>query len=112
MRARARLQVRAELLAISGVPKPILRNLNRPVPTLTRFILRFTAVALVAYTAMFALANFVEPTQREIVTAVPLHPTLERPASASRAASAVTGLEQTRNARLVSILENLRFPVR
>jgi len=104
--------VRAELLAISGVPKPISHNCHRAVPSLTRFLLRFTAVALVAYAAMFALANLVEPVQREMVTVVPLHPTQKKSSYDSDKTRTAIGLEQTRNARLVTTLENLRFPVR
>ena len=81
-------------------------------PSLTRFLLRLAAVALIAYTAMFALANLVEPGQREMVTVVPLHPMQKKSSHDSDKAGTTASLEQTRNARLMSTLENLRFPVR
>jgi hypothetical protein len=68
-------------------------------------------VALVAYTAMFALATLVEPVQREMVTVVPLHATQKKSSYDDETRTAMS-LEQTRNARLMTTLENLRFPVR
>jgi hypothetical protein len=40
-------------------------------PTLSRFLLSLIAIGLVAYVAVFMLANFVTPTQREITVRVP-----------------------------------------
>ncbi|MCX5494626.1 hypothetical protein OSH11_07925 [Kaistia dalseonensis] len=40
-------------------------------PTLSRFILALIVIAAVAYGVVFALATFVEPTQREITVRVP-----------------------------------------
>lgn len=40
-------------------------------PTLSRFLLLLIAIAVIAYVTIYALANFVTPTQREITVRVP-----------------------------------------
>lgn len=44
---------------------------DRFMPTLSRFIIACILLALAGYAAMFALANFVEPSPREITVRVP-----------------------------------------
>ncbi|MBN8998357.1 MAG: histidine kinase [Rhizobiales bacterium] len=39
-------------------------------PTLSRFLLSLLAIAVLGYVAVFLLANFVTPTQREITVRV------------------------------------------
>jgi len=48
-------------------------------PTLSRFIIACILFALAAYAAMFVLANFVEPGQREITVRVPTDRLLQEP---------------------------------
>lgn len=40
-------------------------------PTLSRFLLSLIAIAVAAYVAIYVLANFVTPTQREITVRIP-----------------------------------------
>lgn len=40
-------------------------------PTLSRFLLALIVVALVGYAAVYGLANFVTPSQREITVRIP-----------------------------------------
>lgn len=48
-------------------------------PTLSRFIIACILIALAGFAAMFVLANFVEPGQREITIRVPTDRLLQEP---------------------------------
>lgn len=46
------------------------------VPSLVRFVLTVLFIGMAGYGGMVALANLVEPQEREIITTVPVHPRL------------------------------------
>jgi hypothetical protein len=48
-------------------------------PTLSRFILACILLVLAGYAVVFALANFVEPTPREISIRIPTDKLLQEP---------------------------------
>ncbi|WP_018183433.1 hypothetical protein [Kaistia granuli] len=48
-------------------------------PTLSRFIVACILLALAGYAVVFGLANYVEPTKREITIRVPTDKLLQEP---------------------------------
>jgi len=80
-------------------------------PSLTRFAVTLAAFGFLGYGILLALANFVEPTEREIVTTVALHPKGRAPPHGTVKA-ADRSLEQAQGARAMTELESMPFPAR
>jgi hypothetical protein len=57
--------------AILAAPRFKTRGARFPMPTLIRLLVYLAVIAALGYGAMFALATFVEPRQKEIIVDIP-----------------------------------------
>jgi hypothetical protein len=56
---------------ILAAPRFTARGARFPMPTLIRLLVYLAVIAALGYGAMFALATFVEPRQKEIIVDIP-----------------------------------------